>query len=341
MMPISGTVIFSAATASSSVNLGTVTVDTTSGTFAGSLVFPSAGTWVVTAAYGGDSNVNATQIERQITVDSSEATTMTLTSNAPTASVGEPVTFTAQASSTVTLTVPTGTATFMDGSISLGTATLDSYGLAKLVTSGLSGGAHSITATYSGDSVFRSSSAGVSESIRDYLLQAVNASVSIKVGQSGSTSVAVVPEGGFNHTVSFACSGLPAGAACTFAPPSLTPDGTNIATDAMTVSTTALAAAERHHAVATSIGWLATSGFGLAGVLFVFPVCGRKRRTRMTFLGGIFLMLLAFGTLGCGSSGRSKTPPINSMVGTYNVTVTATANGSPARSATVSITITQ
>jgi hypothetical protein len=265
---------------------------------------------------------------------------MTLTSNAPTMPVGGSVTFTAQVSSTVTLKVPTGTATFMDGSTSLGTATLDSYGIAKLTTAGLSGGAHSITANYSGDSIFRSSSANISESISDYALQAVTASVSIKVGQSGSASVAVIPEGGFNQAVSFAYSGLPAGATCTFAPPSLTPDGTNIATDAMTVSTAASAAGERHRAASIHTGWLAASGFGLAGVLLI-PLCGRKRRTtRMVVLGGILMMLLVLVTLGCGTSGSSAQPP-NPIVGTYSVTVTATATGGPARSATVSVTITQ
>jgi hypothetical protein len=262
---------------------------------------------------------------------------MTLTSNAPTMPVGGSVTFTAQVSSTVTLKVPTGTATFMDGSTSLGTATLDSYGIAKLTTTGLSGGAHSITANYSGDSIFRSSSASISESISDYALQAVTASVSIRVGQSGSASVAVIPEGGFNQAVSFACSGLPAGATCTFAPPSLTPDGTNIATDAMTVSTATSAAGEKR-AASTHTGWLAGSGFGLAGVLLI-PLCGRKRRTRITILGSFLLMLLVLGMLGCGSSGNSVPP--NPIVGTYSVTVTATATSGPARSATVSVTITQ
>jgi hypothetical protein len=316
-------------------------VDANSGTFAGTLTFPGAGAWVVTAAYSGDSNVNAAQTAQQVTVDSTEATTMTLTSNAPTMPVGGSVTFTAQVSSTVTLKVPTGTATFMDGSTSLGTATLDSYGIAKLTTTGLSGGAHSITANYSGDSIFRSSSASISESISDYALQAVTASVSIKVGQSGSASVAVVPEGGFNQAVSFACSGLPAGATCTFAPPSLTPDGTNIATDAMTISTAASAAGEKHRAASTHTGWLTASGFGLAGVLLIIPVCGRKRRTtRMVVLGGILMMLLVLVTLGCGTSGSSGPPP-NPIVGTYSVTVTATATSGPARSATVSVTITQ
>ena len=51
------------------------------------------------------------------------------------------------------------------------------------------------------------------------------------------------------------------------------------------------------------------------------------------------MMLLVLGMLGCGSSGNPV--PTNPMVGTYSVTVAATATSGPARSATVSVTITQ
>jgi hypothetical protein len=341
VLPISGAVAFSATSGTSSINLGTLTVDTNSGTFAGSFTFPTAGTWVIAAVYSGDSNVNAAQTAQQVTVDSSEATSMTLTSSAPMSPVGGSIAFTAQVSSAVTLKVPTGTVTFMDGSTSLGTVTLDSSGIAKLATTGLSGGTHSVTANYSGDAVFRPSSASVGENISDYTLQAVTASVSIKVGQSGTASVAVIPVGGFSQTVSFACSGLPKGAGCTFSPPSLTPDGTNIATDTMTISSSGSAAARLHSAAATRTLWLSGSGFGLVAISVLLPMCGRKRRSRMAVLGGIVLILPVLGMLGCGGSSASSAPPANPMVGTFSVTVTATAPSSPSRSVTVSVAITQ
>src|SRR5260221_12508086 len=106
----------------------------------------------------------------------------------------------------------------------------------------------------------------------------------------------------------------------------------------MTVSTATSAAGEKHRAVSTHTEWLAGSGFGLAGDLLI-PLCGRKRRTRITILSSFLLMLLVPGMLGCGSSGNSV--PINPMVGTYSVKVTAKATAGPARSATVSVTITQ
>src|SRR5205807_7656660 len=97
---------------------------------------------------------------------------------------------------------------------------------------------------YSGDAVFRSSSASLNEMISDYSLQAVTASLTIAAGQSGNASLAVIPQGGFNQAVTFACSGLPSGASCSFAPTTLTPDGTDIANDTMTISASGVAAAK-------------------------------------------------------------------------------------------------
>src|SRR5262249_54087425 len=52
---------------------------------------------------------------------------------------------------------PTGTVTFMDGSTTLGTSPVNGSGQATYSTSTLLGGTHSLTASYSGDSNFASS----------------------------------------------------------------------------------------------------------------------------------------------------------------------------------------
>jgi hypothetical protein len=333
LMPISGTITFSATSSNSSVSLGSAALDPNSGTFASTIAFPSSGTWVLTAAYGGDVNVNGTQAKQQINVDSTEATAVTLTSNPPATPVGRPVTFTAQVSSAVISLAPTGTVAFMDGSISLGVATLDSYGIGKLTITNLSGGTHSITANYSGDAVFRSSaSANLNEVISDYVVQAITASLTITRGQSGNASLAVIPQGGFNQALTLACSGLPLGASCSFTPSSLTLDGTDIAADTMTISTSGVAAAKAYHAATTRTVWMSGSGVGLAGVFLLLPVVGRRKRTLLALLGGT---LLALGMWGCGGGSSHSTPtPV-----TYNVIVTATAASGPSHTATVSVTI--
>lgn len=338
-MPISGTVTFTGDPGKGPVALGSLTLDANTGTFAGKLTLPSAGTWVLTAVYSGDSNVIGTQTEEGLTVDSGEASTMSLSSNLPAVVAGNPVTFTAEVGSTVVLKVPTGTVTFMDGSTSLGTATLDGYGVAKLTTSGLAGGTHSITANYSGDAIFRAASATFSQAISDYAVQSVTPSISIQVGQSGTATFAVTPQGGFNQSISFSCAGLPSGASCSFAPATVTPNGTDLVTDTMTVSTNGSTTDTTHRATYRRLNWFTASGFGLAGILILLPVASRKRRARLVSLAGLVLML---GLWGCG--GRTSTPsptPTNPMDGTYSVTVTATSPGGPTHSASLSVTITQ
>lgn len=248
------------------------------------------------------------------------------------------MTFTAQVNSTVVLQPPTGTVTFMDGSASLGTATLDAYGIAKFTTTSLAGGTHTITANYAGDAIFRSTSANISQMVSDFSVQSTISAVSIKVGQSGSALIALTPQGGFNQSISFSCSGLPSGANCSFSPATLTPSGTDIATDTMTISTTGSAAA--HRADNRRMNGLTGSAFGFASLLLVVPVFSRKKRARLVLLAGLLFM---FGAWGCGGSSSTKptpTPP-NPMVGTYSVTVTATPAAGTAHTATLSLTITQ
>lgn len=50
--------------------------------------------------------------------------------------------------------IPTGTVTFTDGAVVLGTGSLNATGQATFTTSALSLGGHDITATYSGDTNF-------------------------------------------------------------------------------------------------------------------------------------------------------------------------------------------
>lgn len=334
LLPVSGTVTFTANSGTGSVNLGSATLDTNSGTFASAITLPSSGTWLLTAAYSGDANVNATQTQQQLTVDSTEATTMTLASSLPVTPVGTSVTFTAQVTSAVASQAPTGTVTFMDASTLLGTATLDSFGVGKANVATLSGGSHSIAANYSGDAIFRSSSASLNETISDYSLQAVTASLNVTAGQPGTAALAVIPKGGFNQVVTFTCSGLPGGASCSFAPPSLTPDGVDIATDTMTISTSNAVTRSAVRGSAMRIGWLSGSGFGLVGVLLLLPVVDRRKRFPFSLLAAGLLVL---GICGCGggASGSHVTPtPVTSTV-----TVTATAANGPSRTATVSVTI--
>jgi hypothetical protein len=94
---------------------------------------------------------------RQVTVPAAvvvgpDSTTATLTASPTSVVQGKPVTLTAK----VTVNkpgagTPTGTVTFYDGKTALGTVKLKGSGKAKLTTSQLTVGTHSITVTYNGD----------------------------------------------------------------------------------------------------------------------------------------------------------------------------------------------
>jgi hypothetical protein len=77
-------------------------------------------------------------------------TTTTVSSSTNPSTYGQQVTFTA----TVSPSAATGTVQFFDGSTSLGTSSVSGGGTASLSTSILSAASHSITAAYSGDSIY-------------------------------------------------------------------------------------------------------------------------------------------------------------------------------------------
>jgi hypothetical protein len=120
----------------------------------------------ITAVYGGDANfTTSTSPSLTQTVDQ-DATAVKLTSSKNPSVYGQSVTFTAtvRASSPGSGT-PTGSVTFYDGATALATMNL-SDATATYTTSSLSVGAHAITAVYSGDGNFETStSAAVNQGV--------------------------------------------------------------------------------------------------------------------------------------------------------------------------------
>src|SRR5712692_6217132 len=124
----------------------------------------AVGTHSITASYGGDTNFNPSSSSALSQTVNTGPTTVASISSANPSVFGQPVTFTATVSSPAG--IPTGTVTFLDGATSLGAGTLDSSGIATLTTASLAVGAHSITASYGGDTNFNpSSSSALSQTV--------------------------------------------------------------------------------------------------------------------------------------------------------------------------------
>lgn len=121
-------------------------------TFSTSTLAP--GTYKVAASYGGDSNYLASNSATETVTITQAAPTVTLASSANPSTYGNSVTFTATVKGSAS--TPSGTVTFMDGSSTLGTGTLNSSGVATFSTAALTGGSHSITAVYGGNTTYTS-----------------------------------------------------------------------------------------------------------------------------------------------------------------------------------------
>jgi large repetitive protein len=103
------------------------------------------GTHSISAAYGGDA-ADAAAASATLSQIVKAAASVSLTSSVNPSTVGQAVTF----SASVTPSAATGTIQFLNGSTVLGTVSVSS-GSAAFSISSLAAGAHSITASYSGD----------------------------------------------------------------------------------------------------------------------------------------------------------------------------------------------
>jgi FKBP-type peptidyl-prolyl cis-trans isomerase 2 len=196
-----GTVTFEDA----GVSIGTATLSSGSATFATSTL--AVGEHDITAVYAGDTNFTGSTSATLSQTVTTASTTTTVAADVNPSVFGQTVTFTATVSAVApSIGTPTGTVTFDDNGVTIGTATL-SGGSATLATSTLTIGTHPITVSYSGDTNFTGSTS-------DTLSQTVNQAASTTtVVSSANPSV-------FGQTVTFTAT---VGAA---APGTGTPTGT-------------------------------------------------------------------------------------------------------------------
>jgi arabinogalactan endo-1,4-beta-galactosidase len=320
-LTVTGSGSFSASVQATSVN-GVASLDLSS------VTLDTAGNYTLSASSPGLTGATA-----QLMVNSLAVTQVGLSASASSAVVGSNVTFTATVTETSGTAQPTGSVTFLDGTTTLGSGTL-SAGVATYTTSALGVGSHSITAEYTGDSGNAgSTSAAVQVTILpapDFSLSLSSTSATIAAGSSASVTVTVTPVGTFSASTSFACSGLPAYASCTFSPASVVPNGA-VATTTMTIATD-VNVASVSEGEGLGLGHRGRRGeilgsVALLAVLFWpwFTDGRRKRRLR----GLVFVLLLAVGgqvICGCSSSSSpSAPPPPKTPSGQSNVSITATS----------------
>jgi len=212
---------------------------------------------------------------------------------------------------------PGGTVAFYDGGMQLGSSTLNG-GSASLTTSALGMGTHAITAVYSGDANYHSSSSpAMMETIQDFAIAVTPGSSSgtptVFPGTPASYSFVVSPVGGSTLAGALALSadGMPANATVVFSP-SVVAANSGTTSITMVVKTPSLAA------VNPASNPLGKGALPMALGLVLVPFARRLRKARrwiqvlaLSIAGAAF----SLGATGCG--GFTYTPQ------SFSVTVTA------------------
>jgi subtilase family serine protease len=314
----------------------------------------TGGTHALSATYSGDVSYNppTAAATDNVTVTKAITTTGTVPSSS-TVTSGTPMTLTANISSQSNSAAgPGGTVQFLDGTTQIGSpATVAPFGAffcappafacaggtAALQWTFSTQGSHSVTATYSGDTNYATSTASaitiMVTSPGSFTIGGGNATVT--AGASSTSTITLTPTGGFNGSVNVTCptAGLPPGVTCSPNPlvvtvPTTGANGTGSLTISVAAPSTALSAsaaparptlfAAGTIPPSTGKGWWALSaGTGLAAMFLLF-LPGRKRYRAALGLGLICVLSLA---LGCNGGGYSPPPPAAT---TTKITVTST-----------------
>ena len=348
-----GSSIFTLGTANCTTNSDNTTdctlpitaTPTTPGPFMGTLqvtssqreigTFQLSGTYVqtpttrtsVTAVPGGTCTGTTIATSTAVTL------TATLTANGPSAPGGT-VTFFAN-----------GTAIGTPQSVTnLGTTTAPVYAATLSYTFSTAGN-YTITATYSGDSYFKTST-GTAATVITSTVPSFSTSVltnneqnSIAAGQTALYSFNVV-QSVYTGTITFAVTGLPANSSYILSPTSIT------ATGCSQTSTVALSILTQPSVKASP----ASIGFGgrgrgqafviIAGLGMALLIGIRRRKLPMRFgqIGmAIALLIAASGIVACNGNSTVATPGTPS--GTSTITVTATGSAGTVTTFTVPLTI--
>jgi hypothetical protein len=304
------------------------------------------GSHSVTAVYSGDTNFSgSTSATVVVTVaaPAKVATNTSLAASATQVTSGQSVTFTAGVAPQSGSGTPTGSVAFLDGASQIGMGTLNA-GSASFSSTSLSVGNHSISAAYSGDANYvASSSAALSVSVAaapaaDYSLAMSSSSLSVTKGASGTLTITLTPKNGFKQVVGFACSGLPAGANCSFNPPSVNPVAgavsTTLTVDAASASGNEVPSRGPFPGAGSMAIYIWTMGLaGIFGVTRRRPAVVGERIRRGLFAAAMIVGLLV--TASCaGVVQKSAAQP-----GSYTVTVTASAANGPSHTQQFTLTV--
>jgi hypothetical protein len=204
------------------------------------------------------------------------------------------------------------------------------------MTNSLAAGNNTISAVYGGDKNYHASTSSTNVTITDFKLDAAPDSVVLTPVQPATVQITVTPESGFNRTLTFTCSTLPADTSCSFAPPAVTPNGASVSVVVLTISAALTAGLDQRRTGPRSLIFapLQISGcLGLFALIFNFRRGSKTNpmTNKLLTAGGLSLLLIFVSS--CSGMRYGFAPGAT----TY-VTVTATA-GTLSHTATIQLKV--
>ncbi len=320
--------------------LAAATLNAGTASFATSSLTP--GTYTITAAYAGDA-ADSPSTSAPVSETVNLIPTNTDLGITSTAGTNPQVVLVASVLSN-SGPPPTGTITFSAGSTTIGSATLDSSGVATLTPNLTNGVNYSIVAVYSGDAVHSPSTSqpiAISGTAFGFNIGVTPPTVTVATSQNVTVNINLTSNGDFADTIGLGCASLPAGVTCHFSSPSLQLAADGVASAQLTIDTNnPLSGGASATNVGTQSRKISLAGLLLPLSMFFGWVFWRFRRRNAGVFATIVALVLsaaALMTTGCNSFTQNTAAP-----GNYVIQVTGTgANSNVVHYQNVSLDITK
>ncbi len=208
-------------------------------------------------------------------------------------------------------------------------------------------GTSTVSVAASNNGLGFSSATTIKIAVTDFSMNAPTSTATVSAGQSATYQVAAAAQSGaFTGNVALTCTGLPAGASCSFSPSSLTP-GTTSAASTLTITTTKGSSTGPLVRRRPRIDWRLVAIAALGGLIALGYVLARilsgvirpRRRLASAFVALVAVAMLASqlacgssSTTGTGSTGTTATPsvalsPSSLTFGNQNVGTSSSVQG--------------
>jgi len=229
-----------------------------------------------------------------------------------------------------------GNVAFVNGSVTLGTAAL-AGGAATLTISSLALGKTTIESIYAGGTNVGASSATLIQGVNSAAAPSYTLTASplnpgyMTAGSATASTITVTPANGYSGSVNLSCGMIAGGTpapSCSFNPSSVTVNGSNPGTSALTVSTSSSTPAGKYtiSVTASDANGLTPSDGPQTLLLTTAPVGASNYTLTATMLNP------ASVTAGDASTSTIQVTPANGYTGSVNLLCSLIAGGTPAPS---------